>query len=434
MTHKMFKILVTNDLNDINSLTITHFSLDKGHNIAKSFVKLGHDTYFLTTNDDYSQNGIKYISINNITDSFLSSVDYILISREALFMDLLEKVPSFKKSIQTPSNNRSKPKFIIKSDSPVWYLNKKIKRKIRTLFRVSLAPQRIKRWIIQHVDFICCQNEDFRLQALNDGIPRSQLLISNMGVPNVVTDYKNMINPYDINHSYCVDDVGTMNLGKALFPIYYIENPDQKVNFNTKKKILIYTGRIKTDNGKILFNMRNIMDILGDDYELHIFPGTFLIPSSNPNGRPIKSSGKNANSLDLLRKTIFKNSKNVIIHYPYEHSDKYRYLHFADCGIDFSDVRPRNVQPMAGHAKILEYCEVGVPIVCEQNIHNNYLVKNGKNGIVLPYMASDDEYVNAIKTITSVDINREYCRKLTIANENWDRKASELLKQASFGT
>ena len=169
------------------------------------------------------------------------------------------------------------------------------------------------------------------------------------------------------------------------------------------------------------------MDILGNAFELHIFPGSFLIPVEN--GNSTSHSGKDVNSLNILRTTIFKESKNIIIHHPYEHGDKYKYIHFADCGIDFSDVRPKPVKSQAGHAKVLEYCESGLPIVCEDNIHNMFIIKNGKNGLIVPYMASDKEYADAIVKIVTMPIDREYCRKITLQNENWDVKVVEILNQ-----
>ena len=210
-------------------------------------------------------------------------------------------------------------------------------------------------------------------------------------------------------------------------PLHYLKNPQELVVFNRPKKIIIYTGRIKVNGGRIFIDMREIMEILGDDYELHIFPGSFVIPLEKST---VVCSAKNANHLVLLRDTIFKNSKNIIIHFPYEHDDKYKYLYHADCGIDFSDVRPKPTKSLAGHAKILEYCEMGLPIVCEDNINNINLIRQGKNGIILPYLASNLEYANAIKRIINDEkIDREYCRNITVEKENWDCKAKELLDQ-----
>ena len=424
----MLKILITNDINDINKLFVTHFSLDKGHYIAKSLAKIGHTIYFITILDDYTKNGIQYISIKNVTDIFLANIDYIIISREALFLEIVEKIPSIYNSISMDKKMRIKPKFIIKSDCPIWHHDKEMRRSIHKKFNINMSIPSINRWVVNHIDYICAQNEDFKKIALQNNIPNACLLVSNMGIPNKYLDYSKLINPYDINHSYCVDRASQMGNNKALWPLYYVNNPEQKLLANKKKHIIIYTGRIKVDGGKILFNMKNIIEKLGNEYELHIFPGSFLIPTKED--KPTCHSARNANSLEILRNTIFRDTKNVFIHYPYEHEDKYKYLHFADCGIDFSDVRPHNAMSLVGHAKILEYCEIGLPVVCENNINNLNLISRGKNGIVLPYLATDDEYAEAIRTIINVKIvDREYCRKITIENENWDNKVAELLKQ-----
>jgi len=425
----MLKILVINDINDINKLQITHFSLDKGHYIAKSFSKIGHDVYFLTTNDNYEENGINYICIDNITDEFIQNINLILISREALFVQIITIVPAIKKIISIDKNSRN-IKFIVKSDSPLWYHGKETRQGIHKLFDIGASTKSIHKWIISHVDFICAQNNDFAKIAIDNHIPNSSIILSDMGIPNREIDYDKLQNPYDINHSYCVKKTSHMENGKAYWPCYYLDNPNKIQDFNKKKSIIVYTGRIKVNGGKIFFNMRNILDKLGNDYELHIFPGSFYIPFGN---ETLNCSARNGIHLEILRDTIFKNSQNIIIHYPYEHEDKYRYLHFADCGIDFSDVRPKNIKACAGHAKILEYCEVGLPIVCEENINNINLIKNGKNGIILPYLASDDEYADAIKKIIhDAKIDRSYCRKVTVENENWDNKAQELLKQINW--
>jgi hypothetical protein len=171
--------------------------------------------------------------------------------------------------------------------------------------------------------------------------------------------------------------------------------------------------------------MKDIMSKL-EDYELHIFPGSFLLP--NIDGSNTRCSANNVNHLVKLRDFVFSDSKNIIIHYPFEHKDIHKYLYHAYCGIDFSDVRPRNEKSKAGHAKILEYCSVGLPIVCEDNINNLYLVKNGKNAIILPYLSTADDYAKAIINIGSLNINKHYCREITLNNENSTLRANELLK------
>ncbi|MEM3063253.1 MAG: hypothetical protein QW303_06905 [Nitrososphaerota archaeon] len=422
----MVKILVINEVNDINQLYITHFSVDKGHYLAKSLSKIGHDVYFLTSQKDYERDGIRYVSPNTVNESFLHDIDLVIFSREIPFLTVVEKIPVIKNHISTKISNRKKPKIVIKSDFPLWCYNKNIRRKIHELFGVKMVVRHVREWVIGHIDYICAQNNGFKEMALKNEIPICSLLVSDMGIPNVKIDYEKLDNPYDINHSYCVTRAALLKSGKALLPLHYVEHPNEMNDFNKKKHIIVYTGRIKVDGGKILFNMRNIMQKLGDKYELHIFPGTFFMPYEN---KVLKLSPKSAHNLELLRDVIFRDSKNVIIHYSYEHGDRHRYLYHADCGIDFSDVRPRNIMGLAGHAKILEYCEVGLPVVCEENIGNLDIVRRGRNGIILPYMASDDQYVDAIQKMCKTKIDREYCRKITLQNENWDKIAQDLLNQ-----
>lgn len=424
----MVNFLVTNDINDFNSLFITHFSLDKGYFLAKSLAKLQHKIYFLTKNENREDDGIKFVSISNISDDFLATMDYVLISREAIFTSIVKSVPSIKKLLSVRIQDRqSKTKFIIKSDSPIWFQEKEMRRQIHEQFAINMSTGSIRRWVVKHINYICSQNEDFKKLAVYNKIPLTSILVSNMGIPNVDINYSKLVNPYDVKHSYCVDRAILMGPNKALWPLHYSNFPEQRDQFNKKKYIIVYTGRVKVDGGRIFFNMKNIMTKLGNEYELHIFPGSFLIPTET---KPLSCSSRNSHSLDTLRTTIFADNQNVIIHYPYEHKDKYRYLHFADCGIDFSDVRPHKVRGLAGHAKILEYCEIGLPVICEDNINNIDLVKRGNNGIILPYMATDDEYVGAIrKMVKEMKVDRLYCRKMTMENENWDTKARELMDQ-----
>lgn len=424
----MIKFFFINDFNDINDASIRHYSLDKGHFIAKSLAKLKYDVYFLTTKSSYIKNNIKYVSLDSITDDFLQNIDFVFIMREPMFLSILKKIPCVKNLISVPKLERIKPKFIVKSDSAMWFTGKNFLIEMESVLGIRKIKQS-QNWFIEHLDYIGAQNNEFAQVAINHGIPSSMLLVSNMGIDNIKIDYDKLINPYTVNHDYCVDKPIQLGTYNALKPLYYVNNPDLLCEFNTKKHIIIYTGRIKSDGGRILHNMKNIMNILGNSFELHIFPGSFFIPHDD--GTCTSHSGKDVKSLNILRTTIFKDSKNIIIHHPYEHCDKYKYIHFADCGIDFSDVRPKPVRSAAGHAKILEYCESGLPIVCEDNIHNMFIINNGKNGLIVPYIASDKEYADAIKKIVTMKIDREYCRKITVQNENWDVKTREILNQIS---
>ncbi len=250
-----------------------------------------------------------------------------------------------------------------------------------------------------------------------------------MSIPLEAINFNELENPYDINHSYCVDKVSSLTFNKAFMPNYYRDNPNKIHKFNRRKKIIIYTGRVKVDGGRIFFNMMNIMNLLGEEYELHIFPGSFILPETENNEKQ-DCSGKNGSHLEKLKNTIFNDSKNVIIHYPYEHKDMYKYLYYADCAIDFSDLRPQDIKTNAGHAKVLEYCAVGVPIVCEENINNVFIINNAKNGILLKGIATDEEYVEAIKYITSGEFkfDKEEAIRITLQNENWNERGKKFIE------
>ena len=149
-----------------------------------------------------------------------------------------------------------------------------------------------------------------------------------------------------------------MTSGDSLFPYYYEINPDKLIELTSKKRIkIIYMGRIKTDGGKIILMMRDIMEQLGDDYELHIFPGSFLLFNEQIN-KVESYSANNSNHLEILRNKIFMESKNVFIHSPFNHKDIKKYLWNVDIGIDFSSSRPLNIKANAGNAKLLEYCYI----------------------------------------------------------------------------
>lgn len=410
----MKKIFIINDLNDILNKKITHFSLDKGLHLGYGLAENNCLVYFLTTGKSTNYNKINFINIEETDMNFLKSMNLIIIVREAILYDLLENYILLKQFIILENRNT---KILIKSDSIQWIKNKKIKKYITTEFNIK--SKNIINWICKYIDYICVQTMEFYKDAILNNIPENKLLILNMAIPHIKIEYDKLINPYTNNYDYCVKDCKMLNNGLALLPINHI------INNNNNNKIIVYTGRIKIDNGKILYFMKEIMNKL-DDYELHIFPGSFKLPLDD--NYIMNCSATNPNHLNLLREKIFYDSKNIFIHYPYEHTNMYKYLHFAYCGLDFSEIRPKeNGISKAGHAKILEYCLVGLPIVCEENINNLFLIKNGKNGIILPYLSNAEQYANAIKQIGNMGLDREYCRNITMKNENCVKRAKELL-------
>ena len=419
----MLKILIINNIDDINSKTITHFSLDKGLYLGHGLKANGHDVYFITNIDSYIDI-IKFINIKEANIEFLNTCDLIIIIREAEIENILENYYDLKNVFL--KRESSKSKIMIKSDSTKWISNKEFRKYLSKELKINGSQNSITQWINKNINYICVQNEELKIDAIKNGVTSNRIIVSNMSVPkNIEFNIKDSINPYDINHSYCKLNYKSLNFGDGLYPKYYEDNPDQLIEFNKKKNIIIYTGRIKTDNGKTIYLMKEIMDILGNDYELHIFPGSFYL---NINNNILKCSAKNIAHLLLLRDNIFKDNKNVIIHYPYEHKYGYKYLYHATCGIDFSPSRPKNEKSLAGNAKLLDYCSMGLPVVCEKNANNSFLVKHAGNGILINGIGVADDYVKAIKMLCSVKVDRMLCRKITVDNENWDIRAKELIK------
>ena len=416
------KIFIINNLDDINSNTIIHFSLDKGLYLAHGLHNCNNDVYFLTTIPSFTDK-INFININEANLDFLNSCDLIVIIREAEIENILENYSPLKDIFFKKDLRRGK--LIIKSDSIQWILNKSFRRYLSNQLQINASTNSIIKWINKNIDYVSVQNVEFKMDAIRNGISPKIIIESNMAVPKeILEDFGNYDNPYNINHSYCKIDYKKLKNGDALYPKYYQENLDRIEEFNRKRYIIIYTGRIKTDNGKTVYLMREIMERLGDDYELHIFPGSFCI---NINDELIQCSSRNINHLLQLRDIIFPNNRNIIIHYPYEHKYGRKYLYYADCGIDFSPSRPNNEKSRAGNAKLLEYCSMGLPVVCETNTNNSYLVKNAGNGIMLDGIGTSDQYVDAIQRLRSINIDRRLSSEITVNNNNWDLRAIELI-------
>ena len=440
----MHKFLFISDFVDIQDIVVRHYSIDKGHYLAKALAHQGCKVSYMTMTQNYRDGDMEYVSVDRLVSGFVSYFHFIVIVREPIIPAIMDKIPAIRLLLNTPRSVRVWPKIVIKSDSPMWFTRGPFRTALNRYYSIR---DEIK-WLEETVDKLCVQNQKYLEQAV-EYISRDQIVITTMAVPNKITSYTSLLNPYDPNKSYCKTDSDIIMEGDAMIPQYYIDHPDQIHRFRSNKVVLIFTGRVKVDNGKIFYNMSNIMKLLGDRYELHLFLGSFRLPLGEDASSLSTSvtaadwtkalaeerseykecSGKDRNNLDELRKGIFGENSNVLIHYPYNHDDRYRYLYYADLGIDFSKVRGTDDSDMAEHAKILEYCECGLPVVCEEKTPNSYLIKAGKNGIILPYMSSDKAYVEAIKQIVDMDIDRKTCQEITVKNENWDVRAKDFYQQ-----
>lgn len=405
----MKNILIISELEDFLNTKHTHYSFNKGFEFAKGLVNIDNlKIYYLTTGNSQLFEKINLINILEINDDFINNLNYLILVRETNLLEILN-IESLGKIIKNSPHIYK----IIKSDSIVW-LNNKVYTKH------FIRRHTFLEFINNNFNKIGCQTEIIKKNNMNylstiygKSIKKikDKIFISKMGIPNKYPVISNLDNPYDINHSYCVKDQMLLIQNKALLPIIINEN------FNKKKIILVYMGRIKTDQGKILYLMRDIMKELGDDYELHIFPGKFVIPDTDL----IEKSPKDRNNLKELQEKIFSESSNVIIHFPFfDNISKSAYLQNADIGIDFSPSRPNDLKHNVGNAKLLEFCYYGLKVVCEKNIGNSELVEIGKNGILLDGIATCKDYVNAIINIKETQINKDFTINQTINYNNWD--------------
>lgn len=422
-------ILIVSELEDYHKSIKRHYSFTKGYGIATGFSKLVK-TYYLTLGKTELYNDITFINDKEITDTFLEKIDFILFIREFNIMDIFDKVKSIEKLYLT---NQKRIKIGMKSDSINWIFTKKY------IIEFPIKYNNVKwyNFVENFFDILCVQTEEMKridLEKIKKKLPsryesiKSKVFISRMGVFHNNPLDKEIENPYKIDHSYCRDNFTKLNEDKALHPLCYTAinkkfSPEQGKNYNNKKHILIYMGRIRTNGGKIAYVMKDIMNSLGEDYELHIFPGRFNIPNSN-----VKIySSKYPCNLQLLRDTIFYSCKNVIIHFPFDDKSKDKYLKHAEIAIDFSSRRPLNILCPPGNAKLLEYCYYGLKVVTEKNVNNSHLVINGKNGITLENIANFEEYVNAIKNLVNFNYDKKYTIQKTIKSNGWNYIAQEFL-------
>lgn len=423
------KILVIGELDDFIKMPKRHYSFIKGFGISTGFSKLC-SVFYLTLGKDDTIDNVNLVNIDKINNNFLRTIDFILFIREFNLLEIMEKSKPIKKVL---FNQNKTQKIGIKCDSLYWIFNK--------MYLIDFQQKYKIKWydfLLDNFNMICVQTEEFKNQDLNKikkKIPNryerfnKKIFISRMGVFPEDPTFKGNNNPYEINHSYCRNDFKNLKENLALHPLCYTSinlkySHDKGKNYNKKKTILIYMGRIRTNEGKIALMMRDIMNKLGDNFELHVFPGRFCIPNSNVS----VFSSKYPVNLQILRDSIFYSCTNVIIHFPYDNHDKSKYLTYADIGIDFSSKRPLNIICPAGNAKLLEYCNYGLKVVTEKNVNNSHLVQDGKNGIVLDNIASVDEYVESIKKLVNFKYDKKFTINQTIKTNSWNIIAKEMFE------
>ncbi|MHB1952790.1 MAG: glycosyltransferase [Sulfobacillus sp.] len=407
------RVLIINDLNDLREKSVFHFSLDKGLYFALGLLHAGNEVFFLTSAESY-RSGICFVNYHELSSEFLQTLDVVLLVREAEIPATLEAVPVLRDFLVSPERRAF---FGVKSDSAQWAQKREFREYLRET--LGIPDSEVIPWVNATFCPICVQTPELHALAVSQGILPEVLAISPMAVPAEIQPACE--SPYGDWDRFCVRDYKELRPGKALFPAAVSWFDGLPSYSRRKRKVLVYTGRLKTDGGKTADLLHEIMMILGDFYELHLFPGSFYLRGEH-GLEPC--SAKDPASLQKLRDAAFPNA-NVLVHFPYEHADRHRYLQHADCGLDFSSSRPENKRSLAGHAKLLEYCAAGLPVVCEKNINNSYLVSQAQNGVLLPGVASARDYAEAIKKVLVSKIDRRRAREITLRNENWDLRAQQ---------
>jgi hypothetical protein len=444
----MPNLLILSQWCDYLATSVYHYSISKGFNIGAGFA-LEANTYYMTlgetkdyelTTNDQQKIIIHLKNANEITTDFLDTLDYILFIKEVEMFGLLEKMPTLKALCLRPYSKDSdslkrRQKIGIKSDSLAWIRSENtVCKKLFGFDCHEFAVRCLDLLYVQTPEF---KTVDFKRFGGGNQHILKKIVISPMGVNNYIEKIQDT-NPYTIDHSYCVThfDSKMTNNQIALYPLPLIplldlpnDNPEKiaaLADFNRKKTILIYSGRLKMDGA--IDMLKNIMKELGNDYELHIFPGSFNIPAKYrmPNEENIRYSGRH--SFSVLRDRIFNDSTNIIIHHPFTEAEKGKYLTFSNIGLDFSQSRPNNVKSCQGNCKLLEYCYYGLKVVAEKNINNSYLVTDGKNGILLDNIGTVQDYVKAIKKMETTTIDSEFTKMQTIRKNNWDIIAKNVLQ------
>lgn len=415
-------VLIINEIANHVTSSKNHFSLTKGESIAFYMAQISDiKVYFLTTGNEETKNSIIYKSSFDL--DFLKNLKVILFIRETNIHTVLDKYKTIKKYLDDQYIKTIKnTKVGIKGDSLAWLNNKELKTWVKKEYDLELLE-----WGYNFFSVIYVQMEKSIPPAMKllKKDPLSKLKTSKMGVPNEHYDMT-MIENYFEKTKYIDSIVSRIDIAfnplklTAGFKALTVHDPPCNID---KPYIIIYTGRIKTDGGRIGIMMSEIMKKLGNNYQLHIFPGRFVIPGSG-----IKAcSPKNMAHLQFLRDTVFYKNENVYIHYPFEHGKRLNYLLYANVGLDFSPTRPSNNVCPYGNSKLLDYCYAGIPVVTEENVGNVHLVKEAANGIILSDMASIDDYVTAIKLACTMKVDKKRAIRITIENNNWYSIAENIL-------
>ena len=427
------RCLTIHEMEDFGRRSMRHFSSTKGFLFAEGLASHIESCY-LTTGASSTIDGVKLINIEQLRSEGLDSFDLIVITREFVFPELFELVPEM---LELMIDENRKVIIAHKGDSFGWIKNKELRR----VFSEKTGGM-VFNEIGKMFDIICAQTIPLS-ELSKSGLPekvneqiKDKIFISRMGVPERAPysgREKDSINIFKNKNDYCVDYWFDLKNGLALNPLCFIEkhisrtSEDHKKYLKEKTKI-VYMGRIKMDGGRIFNLMKEIMLILGDDFELHLFPGSFFLPDV-----PIsRFSSKFPVNVQLIRDRHFAECSNVIVHFPFESRDKDDVLASMDVGLDFSQARPEDSISRMGNAKLLEYCYYGLKTVTEKNVYNSAISVESGGGVALPGVATAEEYADAIRRVCERSLDWKRVSKYTFSNHGWITITKEFLENANI--
>lgn len=338
-----------------------HYSDMKTINLAKAFVSLGYDVYMPKECDTYKTPEIKLDSMKTFEKTMFQM---IIFTRENYIKKFSDQYPKVKEIINKISDG-SPPYTVYRFGKPGWY--KEVFKDVNDFYRKAdlILPQT---WGI-------CK----KFIATVDDL-EGKIWASPMGVPEEI-------------------QIG--------------ENPYQNNKIN-----LVYMGRLRHTPSRFGF-FNQVMHKLGQEYVLHIFPGSFSVNLIEPKRNPIEKE-----QLDYL-KTLFT-EKNIVVHAPAPWGKHWNFLHHANIGVDVTPSLHRKGVG-GGNAKLLEYMAAGLPSISEIGVTNLDVMTKVNGGIVVQ-ANNVNSYIRGVQKMNGMQFNRAKISELTRSMNSFKTRALEIIE------
>lgn len=113
-----------------------------------------------------------------------------------------------------------------------------------------------------------------------------------------------------------------------------------------------------------------------------------------------------------------------------EHQKFWDYQYFADCGLVLAHGEKQNFES----SKIYYYLRTGLPVVSESPVPNNYLIKETKLGMIIPF-DNNAKMADAIEKVVNKKWDKNYAIKYMVKNHTWDKRVEiydQIIKKEFF--